>query len=287
MNFSNNAKLLTFLIGFFMFSLFFVFEDAYSISYNRNIQVSLDKDQYTVGDEPIIEVTDTDKKDVVTVQLVTRVTTSTVPVTIATVQLVETDLNSGIFTGKSRPISEQDLVHSSGSPNKYLSASYTPVYRGQIYSSAYTDLKALPPPPTEPVYGSSGLYCPPTSSGYVYDPQGKPRESFGSYVNSFWCSYGKYENSYWTSGGSVSVNWQYHGNYDDIYHDYTCGTEKKVGFTTWIASDSVAAAAGYSNQIYYQPTTAFKSAALDLLLVVFFYKLVQNLRSLHNIVPIQ
>jgi len=157
MNFSTNAKLATFLLGFFLISLFFVFDDVYGISFNPSIQVSLDKDEYTVGDEPIIKVTDTKKntsaytKQVITAQLVTRVTTSTVPVTITTIQLVETNTNSGIFTGKFPPISEQDLVHQrSGMPNKYLSASYTPSPRGQIYSSTYADLvKPLEPDPIQ------------------------------------------------------------------------------------------------------------------------------------------
>ena len=115
MKFTTNTKFVTFFIGFFLFSLFFVFEDANSISVNFDVRVSLDKDEYTVGDEPIIEVIDADKnissytKESINVEIVTRVSLYTVPVTVDTVKLVETDSNSGIFTGKSMPISEQYL----------------------------------------------------------------------------------------------------------------------------------------------------------------------------------
>ncbi|WP_182126061.1 FecR domain-containing protein [Nitrosopumilus sp. b2] len=175
-----NARSIVFL-GFFLFGLFFIFDYAYGISVNFDIEVSLDKDQYEIGEQIIVQVVDTNKnissstKDSVTVEILTRVSPYTVPVTIDTVQLLETGVNSGIFTGTSRPISDQDITHSSGVANKYISASYTPVYRGQIYSSAYADLITPPPLDSTSKYVSSDnpTDCPKSFGDYYLNYQNK------------------------------------------------------------------------------------------------------------------
>ena len=172
-----NISVLCFVSLALLIGVLFVFDDAYGISLNFNIQVSLDQDEYEVGDEPIIEVTDIKKNisryilDYISVDVVTRVSPYTVPVTVSTVNLVETDVNSGIFTGNAKPISEQDFTHSSGAANKYLSVSYTPVFRGQIYSSAYASLVASPSDSStkstdESNYRTSGTFSCPIISNY-------------------------------------------------------------------------------------------------------------------------
>ena len=153
MNFSTNAKLATFLLGFFLFSLFFVFEDAYSISIKKGVEVYFDKDSFTVGDEPTVHIKDPNlantELDIIEVKLLAYVTKSTAPVTISTIELVEEGVYSGTFSGKFPPIKQEDLVHQSGSSNNYLAASYTPEGSRTAYKSAFIDFTL--PPEKEPI----------------------------------------------------------------------------------------------------------------------------------------
>ena len=173
----NRSKLVVlFASTILVLSLFFASADVEGLTVTV-APVSLDKSEYTVGEQPIVTVTDTysnfdpNKIDTIQVVVKAKVTKATVGTTIGTYTIQETGPNTRIFSGKLPPISPQVMFNRAAQQeNTWLEVSYT---LESTYNAAYAVLLPSEKEPSNGDYGgyaSWDEYCRATyGSDYYYD----------------------------------------------------------------------------------------------------------------------
>jgi len=232
-----------------------------------------------VGDQPVVTVThpisnlDPNQIDSINVDVRALVSQGYVGTLIATVAVPETGTDTGVFSGGLNTITLDNLTDdATGLDHTLIKV---------IFSSGVVQAALVAPPEPEPeeevqeeevqepepVYGSSGLYCPPSSGGYTI-VDWSPSESITNYWITFSCGYEGYDsNDNLRYVGPVSVEIQTQGSYDDQSHSLACGEVQDLSTIHQFGDSTYAIIVSYSKDLPASETDrhALKNAALDLL----------------------